>query len=63
MGKLVKSIFGGAPKVSSDAKDDASSQRLKAKESRAALFRTEGGASGEELDPDAVKSRNSLLGN
>ena len=52
-----------SPATSNKAKIAAESARSKAEKSRASLFQTGGGASGEEIDPDAVKSRNSLLGN
>lgn len=65
MGKLVKSIFGGVdtPKASPVPVQDAEAAQRKAKKSRTALFETEGGVAGEELDPEGVKGRSTLLGN
>ena len=51
------------PKASSAAADSVKQASRKAKKSRTALFETEGGVSGQELQPDQVTQRNTLLGN
>lgn len=61
MGSLFKTLFGGAPKADTSAIDDTNADKDKAKKSRAALFRTEGGAAGEEVT--STKQRNNLFGN
>lgn len=68
--KAVTSIFGGgapkaqaAPVTVQPAVDDVQEGQRAAKTGRAALYATEGGASGEELNPDQVKRRPTLLGN
>lgn len=65
MGKIIKSIFGGTekPKVNTSSQESAEGSQRKANKSRSAIFATEGGVSGEELDPNSVKQRNTLLGN
>lgn len=52
-----------APQVSNAAVKDVTDQAATAKTSRAALYATEGGVQGQELDPNQVKKRQSLLGN
>lgn len=73
MGKVfsaITSIFGGgAPKakaeplstkaVTSELQDDAAAS----KKGRAALYATQGGVGGQELSPDQVQRRPTLLGN
>lgn len=74
MGKVVKSILGGigfgsAPKAPAPTPiavapiDETKDEAKKAKAARAALYATEGGASGSELDPTQVSKRPTLLGN
>lgn len=65
MGKVVKSILGGGskPKASTASAESTQAAARKAKQSRSALFETEGGVSGEELDPNSVEKRRTLLGN
>lgn len=67
----VTSLFGGAPKAKAAAPitarkpiaaaDDGAAQAKKV--ARATLYETTGGASGQELQPDQVKKRDTLLGN
>lgn len=63
MGKILGSLFGSAPKASRQPQVELEGEKRKAKKSRTALFATEGGASGEELNPEQVRSRSTLLGN
>ena len=65
MGKLVKGLLGGGdvPKVSTAPREDTEKAARKAKKSRTALFETEGGVAGQELSPEGVTQRNTLLGN
>lgn len=55
--------MGSVPEPSQVPVQDLEEEKRKAKKSRAALFETEGGAVGEDLDPEAVKKRKNLLGN
>lgn len=69
MGKIFSFLgFGGAPKAQAPApiqvadtgiEDDKKSAKAK----RRALYKTEGGAAGQELNPDQVKKRDTLFGN
>ena len=43
--------------------EETKEESRKATQSRAALYETEGGAQGAELDPDQVQKRRTLLGN
>ena len=65
MGKVVKSIFGGPkkPKVSRQATTNLKNDKNRAKRERRRLFKTEGGAEGEELAEGQVRRRDTLLGN
>ncbi len=54
--------FGGSPKVAASTDSLKDSER-KIKKNRTALLETEGGILGEEVEPDAVKPRNTLFGN
>ncbi|MCK5605245.1 hypothetical protein KAR91_25360 [Candidatus Pacearchaeota archaeon] len=65
MTSFIKALFGveKAPKVSSQAETAVEKASRKAKKSRTALFETEGGVAGEELEAGGVARRNSLLGN
>ena len=65
MGKVIKSIFGGGakPKASSDAADGLAADASNSAKKRAALFETQGGITGQEIDPNNVQKRNTLLGN
>ena len=60
---FVKSLFGGAPKVSGDAVAMTEEEKKKSKTGRSTLYETEGGVNGAELNPDEVKRRSTLLGN
>lgn len=65
MGKVVKAILGGGdkPKASTQPVENAEEAKRKANKSRSALFETEGGVAGQELDPEGVAQRKTLLGN
>lgn len=70
MGKIVKSIFGGAPKAAPVAPvavapvvDLVDEQTKQGKKARAALYGTEGGIQGQELTAGQVGARPTLLGN
>ena len=64
MGFIAK-LFGGGdkPKASREPIEETEAARRKNKRSRVALFKTEGGSAGQELDPSQVTGRNTLLGN
>jgi len=71
-GKLLGSLLSAgiglatkpkAPKVSSAAVSDVTKDQETSRAARASLYSTQGGALGEELDPNQVKKRDSLLGN
>lgn len=55
--------IGGTPKVSKDADKTLTTAQTAANQGRAALYETEGGNAGQELDPNEVKQRQNLLGN
>ena len=64
MSKILGAVLGGsAGKVEQAAVVDTKEAARTAKEARSALFATEGGASGSELDPSKIKKRETLLGN
>lgn len=68
MGSVFKGLMGllgggKTPKVSNAAVKDVNDQAASAKTARAALYSTAGGVIGQELAPDQVKRRDSLLGN
>lgn len=65
MGKVLGGLLGGgaAGKVSAAPVVDTKEAQRTAKESRSALYATEGGAVGSELDPSKVSKRSTLLGN
>ena len=69
MGKIFKgalSILGvgsKTPKVSDAAPKEVKQDLATSKTARASLYATSGAVSGEELNPDQVKKRGSLLGN
>lgn len=73
MGKIAKSLLGAltgqTPKISSPAPvstapiEEVADEGKKAKTARAALYATEGGVLGSELDPTQVRKRPTLLGN
>jgi len=67
LGGLIGTLLGGGDepkaKASTSAADSIEADSRKATKSRAALFETEGGAAGEELDSTGVKKRSTLLGN
>lgn len=63
-GSLFGGLFGGkSPKVSQAPIRQTQEERRKAKTGRSALFETDGGVTGSELEPDEVKRRSTLLGN
>lgn len=56
--------FGAkAPTVSGAAVNEVKTDQATSKTARASLYATEGGVSGQELNPDQVKKRQTLLGN
>lgn len=69
MGKVVSALTGGLlggakpPTVSEKASDSVKSDAQDAKKARARLLETQGGASGEEINPENVGKRPTLLGN
>lgn len=65
MGNVIGAIIGGgkSPKASSQPAQDTTEAQRKAKDSRAALFATEGGVAGQELNPGQVSRRQTLFGN
>lgn len=66
MGKVVGKLFGGSAKpaaVSKKSTDATEAEKRKAKTGRSALYETQGGVQGTELNPDEVKRRQTLLGN
>lgn len=66
MGKIISSIFGGgakAPTVSQAPVVETEDEKKKAKQARAAIFATEGGIKGQELQPGQVSQRPTLFGN
>lgn len=69
LGGLIGSFFGAAPKAQAPAPvsqapvKDVEDQKTQANKARAALYATEGGAAGEELNPDQVKRRSTIFGN
>jgi len=70
MGKVVSGLLsivglggGNKPKVSNAAATQVSEDQATAKTARAALYATPGGAVGQDLNPDQVKKRQTLLGN
>jgi len=62
MGGILSSIFGGGSKVESTAATVTEEER-KANKARNALYATESGVSGQELQAQDVSKRNTLLGN
>lgn len=52
-----------APVVSKAAEEEVKTDESNAKKARAALYATEGGAAGQDLNPNQVKKRDTLLGN
>lgn len=65
MGKVVGSILGGGGKtqVVRQPVEETAEAKRRASASRSALFETQGGVEGEELSPDDVDKRRTLLGN
>lgn len=65
MGKVVGKILGGGggTTVVRQPVEDTEAAKRKAAASRSALFETQGGAMGEELSPEDVEKRRTLLGN
>lgn len=64
-GSLLGGLLGGGekPKVVYQPVADTEEAKRKAKQGRSALYETDGGVTGSELNPDEVKRRNTLLGN
>lgn len=63
---LIGAVTGGGakPKKADTAPiEDVNEASRKAAASRSRLLETDGGASGEELNPDEVQKRKTLLGN
>jgi len=52
-----------APKVSGKAAEGVEASARKTKKARTALYETEGGQAGQELEAGGVTKRNTLLGN
>ena len=67
MGRVIQSFFGGGPKekkVDPAPREDLEGEKKRTGSQRAALFKTEGGAAGEELgEENGVRRRNTLFGN
>lgn len=67
MGKVLQSVGkllgGSAPKVSNAAPEIVEEDEGKTKKRKSAIYNTEGGAAGQELQPGQVKGRSTLLGN
>jgi hypothetical protein len=63
MGGFLGGLLGGSPKVSTAAVTQTEEEKKKAKSGRSALYETEGGVTGQELNPDEVRRRSTLLGN
>ena len=70
MGKVVGGLLsivalggGNNPKVSDAAAKEIGTDAATAKTARASLYETAGGVSGQDLNPDQVKKRQTLLGN
>lgn len=66
MGRVISGLLGGAkaPTVSPAPIVQTEEEKRKAKGNRAALYETQGGVTGEELNTDQVaKRRQTLLGN
>ena len=55
--------FFKAPKVDTTAVEDLGEDKKKTKKQRSALYETEGGILGSELQSGEVKKRDTLLGN
>lgn len=56
-------LLGGSPKVKTTAKKDLGAEQRKARKQRVALFETEGGIQGEELQEGQVARRENIFGN
>ena len=63
MSKVIKAIFGDDDEVSKKSATETAAAQRRANQGRAALYETEGGISGQELQPGQVKNRSTLLGN
>ena len=67
LGGLIGGLLGSGekpkPSPSPVPAQSIEEEKRKAKTSRAALFETEGGAAGEELNDEEIKKRQTLLGN
>lgn len=64
MASFIGKLFGAdSPKVSAAPAEDVKKEQRKATTGRAALYQTQGGVVGEELNPEQVKDRKTLFGN
>lgn len=70
MGKVVGGLLsivglggGNKPQVSGAAAKEVEADQATSKTARASLYATAGGVAGEDLNPDQVKKRQTLLGN
>lgn len=68
MGKILGAVgtiigLGKSPKASAAPIQDIKDDQTKTKSGRAALYETSGGITGQELNPDQVKKRDTLFGN
>lgn len=69
MSKIFKGLMsivglgGGAPSVSNAANKEVAADQATSKSARASIYATEGGVSGQELDPSQVKKRQTIFGN
>ncbi len=64
-GSILGGLLGGGskPKVSYQPVAETEDAKRKAKAGRSALYETDGGVTGSELNPEEVKRRQTLLGN
>lgn len=68
MGSLLKGLgsilgIGSSPKTSQASVKKVTADQTQANSARAALYATAGDATGQELNPDQVQKRDTLLGN
>lgn len=68
MGDLISAVFGGGGDKAETVVEEApvtetKEDQEKSKQLRSRLYSTSGGAAGQELTPDQVGRRNTLLGN
>lgn len=60
---LLSVLTGSAPKVSNAAASGVKKEQTAAGALRASLYSTDGGVMGQDLNPDQVQRRPTLLGN